>query len=185
MKWLFIVTANSKIVPADTARIVQGREAYLGGCLHRDRHPHFVVTTMCGINEELRFIEQVTARVQSMRLSRFPVRVKEVLGEFPSRKRIPEKLRVKKSGAEFRDDLFWILRNVRILDLHQRLSAQQHGAVGLLACLPDLSGLECQLTLEEFSFRGSHVKIEGGNDFSRALPYAHVAEAVFARVPPI
>ena len=81
---------------------------------------------MGGVDEELRFIQQVAAPIRIVRLSGLLMCIEEILGELAAGKRIPEQSCLEESRAKFGDDLYGIVRNIHILNLHQCFCAQQH-----------------------------------------------------------
>src|SRR3984893_9463320 len=107
---------------------------------------------------------------------------KQILGEFTAGEGIEEFLRIVKPGPEFSDDLIVILRDIWILELDQAASGSQHRLVGQLPGLIRLAAVPCHLGLEDFPFCVREIEIDGRYDFSRALAYAEILQAVFPRI---
>src|SRR4030095_2113897 len=104
---------------------------------HADRHralhraTRLVVAIMGGVDEKLRFLEQLhgTVRIGGFAFADKFFRFEEVFGELAAGVFVPEELRVVKAFGEFFDDLIFIFGDARVLILHQTLGGANHRCV--------------------------------------------------------
>src|SRR6516225_4843108 len=123
-----------------------------------DHTAEFVVTAVRGVDEKLRLVNQITARIRGMRGACLAMRVKKILCELSARKGIPELLRIEIILAKLCHDLVGIFRNGGICDLHERLCSVKHGTIGCFASLLDLSIFKSKLRFEDFPFGGTQIE---------------------------
>ena len=85
--------------------------------------------------------------------------VKQIVGEFPSRKRIEEFLGIEIAASKFGHDLIWIARDIQIFDLNQGLGGIQHGLIRFRSRLLGMTTLQGKLRFEQFPFGGRQTEL--------------------------
>src|SRR5690554_1795715 len=109
----------------------------------------------------------------------------EVVRELPLGVRIVEELRLVEVDAELLDDIVRVFADLEVEMTDERLSGREHRAEAALRCLAGALLVEEILRLEEELFGGLEAELSDGDDLSRALADADIADAVLTRITPI
>src|SRR3989304_3253796 len=157
--------------------------------LHRvlNRTAQPVMTVMGGVDEELRFLQQLHRPVGVRRFA-FPYelpRLEEVFGELSAGVFIPKKLPVVETPGELGDNFVFIFRDAWILAFDQSLGGMEHGNIGGLDRLLRPSTVEQQMRLEQLALAGGQGKFRLADHLAGALADAHVRQGKLPRVAPV
>lgn len=146
-----------------------------------------IAAVVRGIDEELRFLQQLQGAVAVRRVflaEKLPG-LEQVFGEFAPRILVPEYLRIAKADRELSDDLLRLVRDLRVLLLHQSLRRAQHRGVRGLSSVAHPSGIQQELRFEQFTLARRQGEVGLALDLSGALAGAHVGQRELARIAPV
>src|SRR5262245_45582626 len=142
---------------------------------------------MRGINEELRFLDQLqrTVSIDGIACTEKLLRLEHVFSKFSAGIFVPEELRFIETAGELGEDLIFVFRNAGILCLDQPLRRTHHRSISSFRGILRATAVEEQLSLEQLAFAGSQGKLSLTHDLAGTLADSHVHQGKFPGVTPI